>query len=140
MEIVNELAGRPCLLAIISLSIAPTHHECVFLRVAAAFQDLVSGAEQLIHRVFVSDDVDVEGPLHLQLSHGDIRLQAEWPQGRQLSLRLPDPGQLGVNGFFILEEKLTVTDRRRQISASSVLILCSTCCDLWMAACTNCTL
>lgn len=83
-----------------------THDECVFLGIAAAFQDVISGAEELIHRVFVSDDVDVEGPLHLQLGHSHIRLQAQGPQRRQFTLCLPNPGQLCIHGLLILKEKV----------------------------------
>lgn len=85
-----------------------THYECVFLGVAAGFQDVVSGAEELIHRVFVSDDVDVEGPLHLQLGHSHVGLQAQGPQRRQFTLRLPNPGQLRVHCLLILKEEVGV--------------------------------
>ncbi len=80
-----------------------THNQCVFLGVAAGLQDVVSGAEELIHSVFVSDDVDVEGPLNLQLGHRHVRLQAQWPQRCQFTLRLPDPGQLCIHGLLILK-------------------------------------
>lgn len=85
-----------------------THYQCVLLGVAAGFQDVVSGAEQLIHGVFVSDDVDVEGSLHLHLSHRHIRLQAQGPQRRQFTLCLPDPGQLCIHGLLILKGGISV--------------------------------
>lgn len=83
-----------------------THYQCILLCVAAGFQDVVSGAEELIYSVFVSDDVDVESPLYLQLGHCHVGLQAQGPQRRQFTLRLPDPGQLRINCLFILKERV----------------------------------
>lgn len=42
-----------------------TYQECIPLGFTASFQDVISGAEELIHSVFVSNDVNVEGPLYL---------------------------------------------------------------------------
>lgn len=80
-----------------------THYQCVLLGVVAGFQDVVSGAKELIHSVFVSDDVDVEGPLNLQLGHRHVRLQAQGSQRHQFTLCLPDPGQLRIHSLLILE-------------------------------------
>lgn len=78
------------------------HLQRVFLLVAARLHDVVPRVGQLVYGVLVSDDVDVEGPLDLHLGHGHVGLQAEGPQGDQLTLRLSQPGQLGVNGLLIL--------------------------------------
>lgn len=81
-----------------------TYHQCILLGITASFQDVVSGIEELIHGVFVSDDVDVKSPLHLQLGHCHVRLQTQRTQRCQLALRLPHPCQLCIHCLLVLKE------------------------------------
>lgn len=41
----------------------------------AALQDVLSCLKKLVHGVFVTDDVNVKGSLHLELRHSHIGLQ-----------------------------------------------------------------